>query len=294
MQPRHCARAAAARQPGRRGARGQSPASRPSRPWRRSSRQGAAARRQCHGGGRARAERRRRAVDGRRRRCDVSGRRAASADAGSACAARTASATRAACTARGPRTARTASPARAAGIARTGTGFRSPRDDALHRPAAVRGRPRRIDSDRHQADRAPAGGAHSACSAAAGHHVDVPPDSGLELVETRFSAPPPAGRSPKPPRPKRVRPPRVEIAERAARNHRDPQGVFAANDLTKAACRPQLQGVDVRVRPFFSVPQRASDWCGAYGRSLAIFRTSAVLACSIRSSTRSNASGPKL
>jgi hypothetical protein len=38
----------------------------------------------------------------------------------------------------------------------------------------------------------------------------LPPDSGLELVETRFSAPPPADEI-EAPRPKRVRPPRVEI-----------------------------------------------------------------------------------
>ena len=40
----------------------------------------------------------------------------------------------------------------------------------------------------------------------------LPPDSGLELVETRFSAPLPADETPEPPRPKRVRPPRVEVA----------------------------------------------------------------------------------
>ena len=42
--------------------------------------------------------------------------------------------------------------------------------------------------------------------------LTLPPDSGLELVETRFSAPSPADEAPEPPRPKRVRPPRVEVA----------------------------------------------------------------------------------
>jgi hypothetical protein len=42
--------------------------------------------------------------------------------------------------------------------------------------------------------------------------LTLPPDSGLELVETRFNAPAPADEMPEPPRPKRVRPPRVEIA----------------------------------------------------------------------------------
>jgi len=41
--------------------------------------------------------------------------------------------------------------------------------------------------------------------------LTLPPDSGLELVETRFAAPSPADEAPEPPRPKRVRPPRVEI-----------------------------------------------------------------------------------
>jgi hypothetical protein len=40
----------------------------------------------------------------------------------------------------------------------------------------------------------------------------LPPDSGLELVETRFAALPPADESSEPPRPRRVRPPRVEVA----------------------------------------------------------------------------------
>jgi hypothetical protein len=42
--------------------------------------------------------------------------------------------------------------------------------------------------------------------------LTLPPDSGLELVETRFAAPVPADEQTEPPRPKRVRPPRVEIA----------------------------------------------------------------------------------
>ena len=42
--------------------------------------------------------------------------------------------------------------------------------------------------------------------------LTLPPDSGLELVETRFHAPASADETPEPPRPKRVRPPRVEIA----------------------------------------------------------------------------------
>ncbi len=42
--------------------------------------------------------------------------------------------------------------------------------------------------------------------------LTLPPDSGLELVETRFNAPALADEMPEPPRPKRVRPPRVEIA----------------------------------------------------------------------------------
>jgi hypothetical protein len=41
--------------------------------------------------------------------------------------------------------------------------------------------------------------------------LTLPPDSGLELVETRF-APAPSDELPETPRPKRVRPPRVEIA----------------------------------------------------------------------------------
>ena len=39
----------------------------------------------------------------------------------------------------------------------------------------------------------------------------LPPDSGLELVETRFNAPA-VDEMPEAPRPKRVRPPRVEVA----------------------------------------------------------------------------------
>ena len=42
--------------------------------------------------------------------------------------------------------------------------------------------------------------------------LTLPPDSGLELVETRFSAPAQADETPEPPRPKRVRPPRAEVA----------------------------------------------------------------------------------
>jgi hypothetical protein len=42
--------------------------------------------------------------------------------------------------------------------------------------------------------------------------LTLPPDSGLELVETRFNAPAAADEMPEPPRPKRVRPPRVEVA----------------------------------------------------------------------------------
>jgi ribonuclease E len=42
--------------------------------------------------------------------------------------------------------------------------------------------------------------------------LTLPANSGLELVETRFKAPAPADETPEPPRPKRVRPPRVEIA----------------------------------------------------------------------------------
>jgi len=41
--------------------------------------------------------------------------------------------------------------------------------------------------------------------------LTLPPDSGLELGETRF-APAPSDELPETPRPKRVRPPRVEIA----------------------------------------------------------------------------------
>ena len=39
----------------------------------------------------------------------------------------------------------------------------------------------------------------------------LPPDSGLELVETRFNAPA-VDEGPEAPRPKRVRPPRAEVA----------------------------------------------------------------------------------
>jgi ribonuclease E len=42
--------------------------------------------------------------------------------------------------------------------------------------------------------------------------LTLPPDSGLELVETRFSAPAVTDDLPEAPRPKRVRPPRVEVA----------------------------------------------------------------------------------
>ncbi|MEO8346794.1 MAG: hypothetical protein ABI607_13970, partial [Betaproteobacteria bacterium] len=42
--------------------------------------------------------------------------------------------------------------------------------------------------------------------------MTLPADSGLELVETRFDAPAQAGELPETPRPKRVRPPRVEVA----------------------------------------------------------------------------------
>jgi hypothetical protein len=42
--------------------------------------------------------------------------------------------------------------------------------------------------------------------------LTLPPDSGLELVETRFAAPAASDDAPETPRPKRVRPPRVEIA----------------------------------------------------------------------------------
>jgi hypothetical protein len=41
--------------------------------------------------------------------------------------------------------------------------------------------------------------------------LTLPADSSLELVETR-SAPPPVDELPEAPRPKRVRPPKVEIA----------------------------------------------------------------------------------
>jgi len=41
--------------------------------------------------------------------------------------------------------------------------------------------------------------------------LTLPPESGLELVETRFTAPATFNEAPEPPRPKRVRPPRVEI-----------------------------------------------------------------------------------
>ena len=42
--------------------------------------------------------------------------------------------------------------------------------------------------------------------------LTLPPDSGLELVETRFNAPTSIEATPEPARPKRVRPPRVVIA----------------------------------------------------------------------------------
>jgi hypothetical protein len=41
--------------------------------------------------------------------------------------------------------------------------------------------------------------------------LTLPPDSGLELVETRFAAPATSDEAPEQPRPKRVRPPRAEI-----------------------------------------------------------------------------------
>lgn len=40
-----------------------------------------------------------------------------------------------------------------------------------------------------------------------------PPDSGLELVETRHHAPAPVAEEPEPARPKRVRPPRAQVVE---------------------------------------------------------------------------------
>jgi len=43
--------------------------------------------------------------------------------------------------------------------------------------------------------------------------LTLPEDSGLELVETRHHAP--AAEEPEAPRPKRVRPPRVEVASEA-------------------------------------------------------------------------------
>ena len=42
--------------------------------------------------------------------------------------------------------------------------------------------------------------------------MTLPADSGLELVETRFNAPAQDNELPEAPRPKRVRPPRVEVA----------------------------------------------------------------------------------
>jgi ribonuclease E len=42
--------------------------------------------------------------------------------------------------------------------------------------------------------------------------LTLPPDSGLELVETSRRAPAPLAEEPQAPRPKRVRPPRVEVA----------------------------------------------------------------------------------
>ena len=42
--------------------------------------------------------------------------------------------------------------------------------------------------------------------------MTLPADSGLELVETRFNAPAQDNELPETPRPKRVRPPRVEVA----------------------------------------------------------------------------------
>jgi hypothetical protein len=42
--------------------------------------------------------------------------------------------------------------------------------------------------------------------------LSLPPESGLELVETRHSAPAPVDEMSEVPRPKRVRPPRVEVA----------------------------------------------------------------------------------
>jgi hypothetical protein len=40
-----------------------------------------------------------------------------------------------------------------------------------------------------------------------------PPDSGLELVETRHHAPAPGADEAEAPRPKRVRPPRAQVAD---------------------------------------------------------------------------------
>jgi hypothetical protein len=43
--------------------------------------------------------------------------------------------------------------------------------------------------------------------------LTLPPDSGLELVETRHRAEPPVETAPQPTGPRRVRPPRVVIAD---------------------------------------------------------------------------------
>jgi hypothetical protein len=43
--------------------------------------------------------------------------------------------------------------------------------------------------------------------------MTLPPESGLELVETRFKAVPMAEAEDSPPGPRRVRPPRVQVAE---------------------------------------------------------------------------------
>jgi hypothetical protein len=43
--------------------------------------------------------------------------------------------------------------------------------------------------------------------------LTLPPESGLELVETRFKAPPVADAEPHTTGPRRVRPPKVVIAE---------------------------------------------------------------------------------
>jgi hypothetical protein len=43
--------------------------------------------------------------------------------------------------------------------------------------------------------------------------MTLPPDSGLEIVETRFKAAPEPDPEPVPAGPRRVRPPRVEVVE---------------------------------------------------------------------------------